>query len=208
MQTTAGIILIIGSLLIFSAAFNPLSNRVFDYRITPEQRVTIVADAPTQWAIVSVLFAAGSVVAAIGLAFFARHVAEIGLMRESTLAWGAAVVASIGALCWVIVNYYRITHSPEQVFLGGSLSGDWLFPAYTILTQISLLVVGYVLVQAGYPGWLGWGMVGLVGLTIVVAVITRDMPPFAHYVWLFVMGVSLIVMAAPRAAIATTTVGH
>jgi hypothetical protein len=206
MQSWSAIVLIAGAVLFFMAAFSPVSTRVFRIDISPEEQIQIVTDGRTGWIVSSVLFGAGSVVAVIGLFLFSRAVSGSLSSSASLIAYGAATAALIGALFWVTVVYFRIAHTPEQIFVEGSLSGQWMFPLYTALTQIALVAIGYVLLQAGYPGWLGWGMIALVGLTVVAAIIFRDMPPFVHYVWLLVMGVTLLLSSTPRLATAIVNV--
>lgn len=196
MQNWAGGLLIVGSILFLAAAFNPHASRIFRPGLTADEQIEIVEDSPTAWTIVNLVFGAGSVVAVAGLFAFAGHISVRGVGSAPEFAvYLAAIVAAVGAAFWLIVVYYRIAHTPEEVFANGSLLGGWLFPTYTVLTQLALLAIGYVLLQAGFPGWLGWGMIVLVGLTMVAMVIFRDMPPFIHYVWILVMGI--MVMRAP-----------
>jgi hypothetical protein len=202
MQNWAAVVLIAGAVLFFMAAFSPISTRVFQMNITAQEQIQIVNEDRTGWVVASVLFGAGSVVAVVGLFLFARAVSGSLASSTALLAYGAAVIALIGALLWVAVVYLRITHTPEQVFLEGSLSGQWMFPLYTALTQVALITVGYVLLHAGYPAWLGWGMIAVVSLTVVAAIIFRDMPPFVHYVWLLIMGFTMLFSSAPRLATA------
>ena len=206
MQSWSAIVLITGAFLFFMAAFSPISMRVFQVDITPEEQIQIVSDGRTAWVITSLLFGAGSVVAVIGLFLFARTVSGSLASTTTLLAYGAATIALIGALFWVAVVYLRIAHTPEQVFLEGSLGGQWMFPLYTALTQVALITVGYVLLQAGYPGWLGWGMIALVGLTVIGAIIFRDMPPFVHYLWLSIMGCTLLLASSPKLAPAAASI--
>ena len=206
MQSWSAIMLIAGALLFFMAAFSPISMRVFRVDITPEEQIQIVSDGRTAWVLTSLLFGAGSIVAVIGLFLFARAASGSLASTSPLIAYGAATIALIGALFWVAVVYLRITHTPEQVFLEGSLGGQWMFPLYTVLTQIALIAVGYVVLQAGYPAWLGWGMIGLVSLTVLGMAIFRDMPPFVHYLWLLIMGVTLLLTSSPRLTPAVSSI--
>jgi hypothetical protein len=206
MQNWAAIVLIAGAILFFMAAFSPVSTRVFRVDIAPQEQIQIVTDDRTGWVMTSILFGAGSVVAAIGLFLFARTVSSTVESSTSALAHGAAIIAFIGALFWVIVNVLRIAHTPEQVFLEGSLLGGWLFPLYTVMTQAALIAVGYVLLQTGFSAWLGWGMIVLVSLTVLAMIIFRDMPPFVHYVWVLVMGITMLFSTSTRIAPAAASI--
>jgi hypothetical protein len=191
--------------LFLMAAFSPISGAVFRPGVTAEEQIEAVEASPGAWRISSLLFGAGSIVAVVGLFLFANLVSTNGARPlVEFVAYSASVAAAIGAAFWVIVVYYRVTDTPERIFQGGSVDGNWLFPAYTVLTQLALLGIGYVLLQAGYPNWLGWGMIALVSLTVIAMVIFRDMPPFVHYVWMLVMGITLLVTSTPRAVAAAT----
>jgi hypothetical protein len=197
MHTWAGLALIAGALLFFAAAFSPISGRVFSPSASAQDQIEAVVNQPLAWTITSILFAPGAVVAVLGLFLYSCHLVAAGAPSSlSNIAMLAAVLAAVGAGMWTIVNYYRIVHTPEQVFLEGSLGGGWMFPTYTVLTQLALLLIGYTLLQAGYPGWLGWGMIVLVSLTIIAMVVFRDMPPFVHYIWILVMGIMVVVRGA------------
>lgn len=190
MQKLAGMGLIVGSVLFMIAAFTPLTFRVIMADV--QQRVDLIQKERVGWVLLNILFGAGSVVAVVGLALFAQHVQGMGDNTTVRVAgYLSAAIAALGALCWVIIVYNRATLPPQE--LGSSLSiNNWIFPAYTLLTQIALIVVGFVLIQSGYPTWLGWGMLVLGGLSIVAYLVFKDMPPFVHYVLLLVMGIVLV----------------
>ena len=205
MQVWAGVTLIIGSILFMIAAFMPISMRVFDPSLSARDQIAIVEEDRGQWLFSSALFGAGGLIAAAGLLLFARHVQGLGLETfTGNLAVTAAIVAAIGAVFWTIVSYLRFTRTPEEIFIEGAISGGWLFPAYTVMTQLALIAIGYVLIQSGYPAWLGWGMIVLVSLTIVGLILFRDMPPFVHYVWTLVMGITILLSNASQVVTAAS----
>ena len=107
------------------------------------------------WAILSVLFGVGSVIAVVGLALFAQHVQRVE--ANSTIkvtSYLGVATAAFGALCWVIIVYNRAALSLQEV--GGNLGiNSWLFPSFTLLTQIGLMGVGVLLIEKGYPAWQG-----------------------------------------------------
>jgi hypothetical protein len=190
MQKIAGIGLMLGSVLFIIAAFTPLTFRVV--MADMEQRVTLIQNERTGWVILNLLFGTGSVLAAVGLALFAQQVQPSGDNTTiRVVSYLAAASVALGALCWVVIVYNRAALPPQE--LPGNLSiNNWIFPAYTLLTQIGLMGVGFVLIQSPYPGWLGWGMLVLAGLSLAAYLIFKDMPPFAHYVLLLVMGIALV----------------
>ena len=190
MEKLAGVGLLIGAVLFIIAAFTPLTYRVVLADV--QQRVEIIQNERTGWIIVNILFGLGSVIVVIGLALFAQHIQTLDTSSIVKIGGYLGVAtASLGVLFWVIIVYNRAALSPEQVASSLSIN-DWIFPAYTLLTQITLIIVGFVLMQSGYPAWMGWGSLGLGVLSIAAYLIFKDMPPFAHYVPLLIMGIALV----------------
>jgi hypothetical protein len=132
------------------------------------------------------------VVAVVGLGLFAQHVQSLG---ENTgiklVSYLGLAAAALGALLWVIIVYNRVVLPPQELATNLIVS-SWMFPVYTILTQIALMIIGFVLIRSDYPTWLGWGMLVLGGLSLAVYLFFKDMPPFAHYVPLLIMGITLV----------------
>lgn len=190
MQKLAGVGLIIGSVLFMIAAFTPLTIRVVI--ADRQQRIDLIQNERTGWVILNILFGIGSILTFVGLAMFAQHVQSIGYNTlVKAVSYLGVATAALGALCWIIIVYNRAALPPQE--LNDTLSvNNWIFPAYTLLTQCSLVVIGFVLSQSGYPAWLSWGILGLGGLSILTYLIFKDMPPFAHYVPLLVMGIMLV----------------
>jgi hypothetical protein len=190
MQKLAGLGLIVGSVLFIIAAFTPLTFRVI--MADGQQRIELIQNERTGWIFLNILFGVGSIVTVVGLALFAQHVQSIGdNTTVKVVSYLGATVAALGALCWVIIVYNRAALPPQE--LGSTLSiNNWIFPAYTLLTQIALIMVGFTLIQSSYPVWLGWGMLVLGGMSIAVFLIFKDMPPFVHYVLLLIMGIALV----------------
>ena len=191
MQKLAGIVLIVGSLLFIIAAFTPTTIRVITAP-DPEKRIEFIENEHTGWLLVNILFGAGSVIAVIGLALFSLHVQ--GLASSPGVKLGgyvATAAAGIAALFWVIIVYNRVVLPPQAIANNLSIN-TWMFPAYTILTQLALIIVGFMLIQSGYPAWLGWGMLVLAVLSLIAFLVFKDMPPFVHYILLLIMGIALV----------------
>jgi hypothetical protein len=190
-QTMAGVTLIVGSVLFLSAAFMPIS--LVYAESDPQEQVARVQDSRVAWVTSQALFALGSIVAAVGILLFARHVHLTDEQRALVIpaAYLAAALAVIGVGFWLTDLYRRVFLSPETLFLDAGLQ-VWMFLVYTVLTQAALLLLGFVLLRSGYPGWMGWGLLAAVGLTIVMLAILRDVPPLFHYLWMLVLGIMLV----------------
>jgi hypothetical protein len=186
-EKTAGIALIIGSLLFVIAAFMPITIRVVTAP-NPRQLAEFIQNDRMGWLFVNILFGVGSIVAVLGLSLFSLHVQSISGRLISYL---GAAAAAFGSLLWVIIVYNRAVLPAEA--LGSDLSvNSWMFPVYTVLMQIGLMIIGFVLIQSGYPGWLSWGMLAVGGLSLLAFLFFKDMPPFAHYVPLLILGITLL----------------
>lgn len=79
----------------------------------------------------------------------------------------------LGAVLWDGQVYLRAI-DPEG-FAEGRLVG-WLFPAYALLTQLSLLAFGVAYLQAGYPVWLGGITLGGAVIFFIVYLVFKDIP--------------------------------
>jgi hypothetical protein len=191
MEKSAGIVLIIGSVLFLIAAFMPISMRVFSSG-DPQKQIEYVQKVRTGWLVSCILFGAGSVVAVIGLALFAIYVQSVS---ENTIVkliiFLATAGTAFGALQWLAIIFKRIRF-PVETFATSTNANDWTFLIYTVLTQIALIVVGFVLLQTGFPAWSGWGTVILAALSLGAFLVFKDMPPFTHYLITLVIGIVLI----------------
>ena len=189
MEKAAGIVLIISSILFLIAAFMPISMRVFSGS-DPQRQIEYIEKDRRGWLISCFLFGAGSLVTVVGFAIFAVQIVSNSAIIKLAL-WLAIASAAFGALQWVIIVYKRATTLPLEKIFNDDSGNNWAFPVYTILTQIALIVVGFVLVQTGYPAWLGWGAVILAALSLIAFLVFKDMPPFTHYLITLVIGIVL-----------------
>lgn len=184
----AGIVLISGSILFLIAAFMPISMRVFSGSI-PQKQIEYIQNDRRGWLISCFLFGTGGIVTVVGFAIFAIQVISDSAVVKLAL-YLATAGAAFGALQWVIIVYKRATLPLEKIF-NNENSNNWAFPAYTILTQIALIIVGFVLLQTGYQAWLGWGTVVLAAISLIAFLVFKDMPPFTHYLITLVIGIIL-----------------
>lgn len=191
MKNLAGILLIVGSLLFNFAAFSPISFKVFPER-DPRKRIDYVRHDPRGWLIANLFFGSGALAAAVGMGAFAAHAQDASqdnLIRILMILSAAA--ALIGVVCWVFITYQRLVLPPEELF-GGVYSDRATFTIYTVLTQGAIVLLGVVLAQLDYPGWLGWGVAVLAAASMAAFFYFKDMPPFTHYVLLLVVGIMLV----------------
>ncbi len=73
----------------------------------------------------------------------------------------------------------------------------WNFVAYTVAMPAGLLLLAAAFHHAGLPIWMVLVLAGGTLLTILALVLFRDVPPFAHYIWLLAVGIGLLLAADP-----------
>lgn len=180
-QKIAGLVLIIGSIFFFIAAFSPIS-RVFT-EPDAAKKLEIILGGRRPWTVSQLFFALGAIVTAAGLILTSFHFRELPAAQWLHL---AAVVLAIGAGLWSWHVYLR-TVDPHT-FVEGSLP-DWLFMAYTLFTQAGLAAAGAVLLRSEIPDWVGWVLIGGSLFFFVAFLIFKDMPPFVYYILTLLVGV-------------------
>lgn len=174
------IIVMVGSLLFFIAAFSPIS-RIFGIT-SPERKLEIILSAQNQWMVAQVFFALGALVTAIGIGIIAYYFRG---QSSSVLLNTAVVILFIGAFLWTWHVYLRAID--PQLFVDRGIP-VWYFAFYTFLTQTGLVLVGFALLRTDLQNWVGWMMIGSMGLFFVLTIIFKDMPPFVYYVVTLIAG--------------------
>ena len=183
MNKLPAIVIAIGSILFLIAAFMPITT-VF----VIERDVARVQSRLGEWNASLTLFGLGGLATAVGLGLLTLQLR--GATNAAASGYLGFAAMALGAVCWSVIIYLRYSLPLETVFKEPTFG--WWFIAYTLLTQAALIAYGFALFRAGYPRWLGLGTIGLAAASFSAYLVFKDMPPFAHYVITFVIGVSLL----------------
>ena len=187
LQKTTALVLGLGSLLFLVAAFLPYS-RIFAEPDT-EKKLAIIMEMKKMWTIGQVLFGLGAVVTVIGLGLLSYRFRDLSVARWSHL---GVLLMLIGSLLWCWHLWER-TIDPESFVKG--LQTPYLFVIYSILSQIGLALVGFLLLRSGIANWVGWMFIIGSGLFFLLMVIFKDMPPFVYYVLTMIAAVVMFIDA-------------
>jgi len=198
MQKLAGILFILGALVAILGESRPVITNVFGTIDNPQLQVEYIQNDPTGWAVGNLLMGAGSLIAAIGVVLFARHVQSLSNNRNVRIAgYLGAAMAVVGALFWAFVIYNRVTKTPQEVVanMDGPLwMGVWMGVGYFLLTEIALIIIGFLLLQTGYPKWLAWPVLVLGGLMLIATLVLGGFVPAAYYLIFLILGIALLLL--------------
>lgn len=193
MQKRAGILFSLGAVLTFIGGFRPVNLYVFGMDNSPQLKAEYIESHPADWVLSNTLFAAGGVIAALGVVVFARQVQKVNDSRNIRIAsYLGAAMAFVGAVFWAIILYNRVAMEPQALVRNIDVM-PWMFWASILLTAFALLIVGVVLLQTGYPRWLGWLVLGLVGLLLVWHLVAGGIPGGPALIFL-ILGIALLLM--------------
>ncbi len=173
---------IVGSILFLTAAFLPISSRVFPQPSPAKKLESINAD-PGQWFAAQVLFALGAVVTVIGIALYAYYVRRHSF---AGLIWASVVLLAVGAMPWLWQLYARTV---DPAWFAEGRYPMWPYLVYFFVTEVGLAVFGVALLSAPLPTWVGWVVIVSMLLFAILTLIFRDMVPLAFYVVTLFAGV-------------------
>jgi hypothetical protein len=179
----SGLVILASSIVFLIAALLPIS-RVYALSNTTH-KLAAIQNAPQAWVISQILFSVGALGVALGVGL-----AIYSLNDRPMAPWLliAAVLLAAGALLWSWHVYLRAVD--PAAFVSGALPG-WQFPLYTLLTISAFLMIGISLRGGGFPTWSTWLLMGGAVLFLVLNIIFKDLPPFAHYLLGLVLGLVL-----------------
>lgn len=182
-QRSVSILLGFGSLLFLVAAFLPYSKAFVEP--VAEKKLEIILGMKNMWIFGHILFGLGSIITVVALGIQSYGLKEIAYSMWSHL---GVILLSLGAVlwCWTVID--RIIN-PEDFAYGRNT--PYLFPAYSLLTQVGLAFIGIMLLKASVANWIAWMFIVGSAVLFLLMVIFKDMPPFVYYVLTIVAAVAL-----------------
>jgi hypothetical protein len=197
----AGWLLVIGPVLFGIGAGDPYLVRAWTAQ--PAEFHSIVAAHTTAWRATNLLFVAGTVVTAAGLASLPSFLPD-GWARAAAMA--GVVAFAIAAVLWIIVLIFRLTvtpgiardfadsATPEPAIREIERLNAGLFKGFIVIGLGGLAAVGIAIAAGGpIPAAVGWGSAALSGLLVSGLVRTGDLPPFTVYLAPLAFGIALLV---------------
>ena len=184
-ERVSGILIIVGSALFLSAAFTPISFRVFPER-SATRKLEVIRASPTAWSVTQIMFGLGGLVTVIGIGALAY-----GLPRQPSvwLIWTSVAVLIVAVVLWLWHLYGRTV---DPVAFAEGRWPRWPLLAYFLLTEAGLAILGYALLRSDLPAWIGWMLIGSMALLFVLTVIYRDMVPLMFYLVTLILGIALV----------------
>jgi hypothetical protein len=163
---TSGILLVAGFVLVIIASFvGP--NAVYTAPDS-ETRLAIIAENQGRWTATNLIWAAGSVVTAIGALLL-----TLGL-RQSQTSWpldAGAAAFMIGMIAWAIYLYQRIGDPAGNLYTTPPALLSLVFAWATI---VGLALYGVAFLQGSFPNWLGYVLLVTQGLLVLGLVFFFD----------------------------------
>jgi hypothetical protein len=193
MQKIAGILLSIGALVSIAGETRPVIFNIFGAIDNPQLQVEYIENDPTGWGVAHLLMGIGSLIAAFGVVLLARQVQSISNKSNLRIASNVgAAMAVVGALFWAIVGYNRVARAPQEV-IANLGAANWMEWAYFLPTEIALILVGFVLLQTGYPKLLAWPVLVLGGLMLIGSFLGGGVPLY-HSILYLILGIALLLL--------------
>jgi hypothetical protein len=186
LEKTAGVLMIVGFVLVVIASLVGPS----EVYTAPdnETRLEIIAHNEGRWMATNLVWAAASLVTAIGLILL-----TIGLRGSQSpwLLYAGAASFVVGAVAWAIFLYQRIGDPAGNLYTTPPAPLSLVFAWATIA---GLALYGAAFLQGSYPNWLGYGL--LVAMSLLTAGLVfffdsfyASFPPQVLYLPTLVIGV-------------------
>ncbi|NUT32491.1 MAG: hypothetical protein HOV79_05390 [Hamadaea sp.] len=150
----------------------------------PADRLRLLEDRRTAWRAAGPLYAAGPLIAAVGVGVLAAAGGPGRVLYAL-----ASVLLTVGALAWARSAVQRVRR--VRAFAYGELPG-WPFAAYVWLTIAGLALLGAGLLRDDVPAWLGWLTLAADAAFLVGYLRAKDIPPFFFYLLFILIGVVLL----------------
>ncbi|HEX6515134.1 MAG TPA: hypothetical protein VF049_06150 [Nocardioidaceae bacterium] len=180
MESTAGILLIVGSFVFFLGAGLGVP-RIFS-EPDRSQRLRMLEENLLLWRVAQPFYVVGPLVTAAGVGVLSW--AEGAGFAQVALGVSALAML-VGGACWGWMVYLRGRHYRE--FALGMLPA-WPFTSYVLLTISGLALLGIGLLSGAAPDWLGWLTLAADVVFLGAYVRYDDIPPFVFYILLTVVG--------------------
>jgi hypothetical protein len=201
-----GATLIVGSIVMLSGAvaygFVKDANGPMIFGQPPREWLRLIIAHEGIWRASTILFIAGSLITLFGWTLLAgvfERAGDPGFTRVGLLALAVGVTLF---LVWMTVRLSAeiwaaksaaATQSVPELFAPLAAWNSALFVLYTILTFVGLATFGAaMLTTTTLPTWLGISSIGYALAGLVVLAVTRDMPPFVHYLPTLLIGMLLL----------------
>jgi hypothetical protein len=192
MQKIAAILFSVGAFVAFLGETRPVIARLFGAN-SSQLQVEVIENDPTGWGVAHLLMGIGSLIAALGVVLLARQVQSISYKSNVRIASNVgAAMAVVGALFWAVVGYNRVARAPQEV-VASMGAANWMEWAYFLLTEIALILVGFVLLKTGYPKWLAWPVLVLGGLMLIGSLSGGGIPLY-HSMLYLILGIALLLL--------------
>lgn len=203
-----GATLILGSVAMLSGATiyafvkDPNGPNIFGQ--PPREWLRLIYKYTPTWRAATIVFIVGTLLTLFGWVLLERLLDRAG---DPGLARVGLFALTIGATLWVIAMAFRLSaevwaaqaaaaaNAVPESYTPLSAWSSALFVIYTVLTFGGLALFGAAMLASHLlPSWLGWLSIvyGLAGLVLLG--VTRDSPPFLHYLPTLVIGVTLMLV--------------
>jgi hypothetical protein len=203
----AGIVLLMGGLLFLFGVGFPGAPPVFSLSDEPGLQIQLIEGAHTNWQISSLLLGVAGLIVVVGLGLYAKYTGgHNDDQKAATVGYGAVVLAAVGALLWLFVTVNRATLEPAQLHGNVNING-WWYPTYAILTNMALIMIGYVLLRTGSAKWLVGFLIVTGALQLGLQIFTGDSIPAINYFPIIIMGIVLIIRPSQEAELARWVTG-